>query len=56
MSTMGVIQDKARQDCEVIFGAVTDEGIADRFQVTVIATGLDEEQTVNRADSSRNPR
>ena len=46
---MEVIQGEAGKHCEVIFGAVTDESIEGRFQVTVIATGLDEEQTANRA-------
>lgn len=49
MSAMEVIQGEAGENCEVIFGAVTDESIEGQFQVTVIATGLDEEQTANRA-------
>lgn len=49
MTATEVIQDEAGEHCEVIFGAVTDEGIEGQFQVTVIATGLDEEQTDNRA-------
>lgn len=49
MSAMEVIQDEAGENCEVIFGAVTDEGIEGRFQVTVIAAGLDEKQTADRA-------
>ena len=49
MSVMEVIQAEAGENCEVIFGAVTDEGIEGQFQVTVIATGLDEEQSADRA-------
>ena len=49
MSVMEVIQAEAGENCEVIFGAVTDESIEGQFQVTVIATGLDEEQTADRA-------
>lgn len=49
LSATEVIQNEAGENCEVIFGAVTDEGIEGQFQVTVIATGLDEGTTVNHA-------
>ncbi len=45
MSVIEVIQAEAGENCEVIFGAVTDESIDGQFQVMVIATGLDEEQS-----------
>jgi cell division protein FtsZ len=43
MAATEVIQDEAGDACEVIFGAVIDEEMEGRFQVTVIATGLDEQ-------------
>jgi len=49
MSATEVIQAEAGDDCEVIFGAVIDETMEGRLQVTVIATGLDEEQDTPRA-------
>lgn len=47
MSATEVIQDEAGKDCEVIFGAVIDDHIDGHFQVTVIATGLEEKQDVD---------
>jgi len=49
MSATEVIQAEAGDDCEVIFGAVIDEEMEGRFQVTVIATGLEEKKNTNRA-------
>ncbi len=49
MSATEVIQDEAGQDCEVIFGAVTNEDVEGHYQVTVIATGLDETETPDHA-------
>jgi cell division protein FtsZ len=44
MSAIEVVQDEAGDDCDVIFGAVIDEDMDRHFRVTVIATGLDEQQ------------
>ena len=38
---MGVVQDEAGEDAEVIFGTVIDDGMGEDFRVTVIATGFD---------------
>jgi cell division protein FtsZ len=35
----GIIRQAAHDDCNVIFGAVIDEGAGDNLRVTVIATG-----------------
>ena len=40
---MGVVQDEAGDEAEVIFGTVIDDGMKDEFRVTVIATGFDGE-------------
>ena len=45
MSAIEVIQEKAGEECDVIFGAVIDEEMDDHFRVTVIATGLTDEET-----------
>ena len=37
----GIIRQAAHDDCNVIFGAVIDEGAGDSLRVTVIATGFD---------------
>ncbi len=37
----GIIRQAAHDDCNVIFGAVIDEGCGDQLRVTVIATGFD---------------
>lgn len=42
MSATQLIQDEAGEDCEVLFGAVIDDDMTGRLQVTVIATGLEE--------------
>ena len=49
MSAIEVIQSKAGEDCDVIFGAVIDEEMDSHFRVTVIATGLDDNETSDRA-------
>ncbi len=49
MSATEVIQAEAGDESEVIFGAVIDEEMEGRFQVTVIATGLEEKKNSNRA-------
>ena len=49
MSAIEVIQSKAGEDCDVIFGAVIDEEMDSHFRVTVIATGLDDTETSDRA-------
>ncbi len=36
-----IVQEEAHEDCNIIFGAVIDEAMQDRIQVTVIATGFD---------------
>jgi cell division protein FtsZ len=48
MAATEVIQAEAGDDCEVIFGAMVDEAMEGRFQVTVIATGLVEKDATNR--------
>ena len=42
MSAVEVVQSKAGNDSEVLFGAVVDEQLDEHFRVTVIATGVDE--------------
>ncbi len=49
MAATEVIQAEAGDDCEVIFGAVIDEAMEGHFQVTVIATGLNDEKGAARA-------
>jgi cell division protein FtsZ len=38
---MGVVQDEAGDEAEVIFGTVIDDNMGEDFRVTVIATGFD---------------
>jgi len=40
----GYIQEQAGEDAEIIFGQATDESLADGINVTIIATGFDEEE------------
>jgi cell division protein FtsZ len=47
----GIIRQAAHDDCNVIFGAVIDEGAGDQLRVTVIATGFDGAE----ASSSESP-
>jgi cell division protein FtsZ len=49
MAATEVIQAEAGDGCEVIFGAVINEAMEGHFQVTVIATGLDDERSAARA-------
>jgi cell division protein FtsZ len=43
-----LIKAAAHPDCNVIFGAVVDEGMKDQVRITVIATGFDHQGTVPR--------
>jgi len=52
MAATEVIQQEAGDDCEVIFGAVVDEEMEGRFQVTVIATGLADAGSDESSDES----
>lgn len=51
------IREKAHEEANIIFGAAIDESLAEKFQITVIATGFNHEQTekisVTEAQSSR---
>jgi cell division protein FtsZ len=47
MSAIEVIQSRAGEDCDVIFGAVIDEEMDSHFRVTVIATGLSEHEAAD---------
>ena len=49
MAATETVQREAGEQCEVIFGAVIDEALEGQFQVTVIATGLDDEKGAARA-------
>jgi len=40
----GYIQEQAGEDAEIIFGQATDESLADGINVTIIATGFDEDE------------
>lgn len=51
----GIIRQAAHDDCNVIFGAVIDEGIGDSLRVTVIATGF-EGAPAGSADEAAQPR
>ena len=47
MSAIEVIQSRAGDDCDVIFGAVIDEEMDSHFRVTVIATGLSDHEAAD---------
>jgi cell division protein FtsZ len=51
------IREKAHEEANIIFGAAIDESLAEKFQITVIATGFNHEQTekigITEAQSSR---
>jgi cell division protein FtsZ len=49
----GIIRQAAADDCNVIFGAVIDEGAGDHVRVTVIATGFDGAVPVERPEERR---
>jgi len=51
MSAIEVIQEKAGDDCDVIFGAILDEDMDSDFRVTVIATGLADAPTSEPASA-----
>jgi cell division protein FtsZ len=51
MSAIEVIQEKAGENCDVIFGAILDEDMDSDFRVTVIATGLADESTPDSTSS-----
>jgi len=52
MSAIEVIQEKAGDNCDVIFGAILDEDMDSDFRVTVIATGLSDDPA---SDSASRP-
>jgi len=47
MSAIEVVQEQAGEDCDVIFGAILDEDMDSHFRVTVIATGLADDQATD---------
>ncbi|RMG99743.1 MAG: cell division protein FtsZ [Deltaproteobacteria bacterium] len=52
-----IVQEEAHEECNIIFGAVIDEAMQDRIQVTVIATGFDAQADVAKsADSGQRRR
>jgi cell division protein FtsZ len=53
MAAADVIQQEAGDACEVIFGAVIDEAMEGHFQVTVIATGLEDNKPPSQKPSKR---
>ena len=56
---MGVVQDEAGEDAEVIFGTVIDDSMGEDFRVTVIATGFDgasESQPAAQEQAVEDPR
>ena len=52
----GIIRQAAHDDCNVIFGAVIDEGAGDTRRVTVIATGFDGAEAAAAAQAPPEPR
>jgi cell division protein FtsZ len=52
----GIIRQAAHDDCNVIFGAVIDEGAGDSLRVTVIATGFDGADVPQASSSTPEPR
>ncbi len=52
----GIIRQAAHDDCNVIFGAVIDEGAGDSLRVTVIATGFDGAEAPQASSSAPEPR
>jgi cell division protein FtsZ len=52
----GIIRQAAHDDCNVIFGAVIDEGAGDTLRVTVIATGFDGADAAAAAQAPPEPR
>ena len=52
----GIIRQAAHDDCNVIFGAVIDEGAGDTLRVTVIATGFDGADAPQTSSSAPEPR
>ena len=52
----GIIRQAAHDDCNVIFGAVIDEGAGDSLRVTVIATGFDGAEAPQSSSSAPEPR
>lgn len=48
MSATKIIQCEAGEECEVLFGAIIDNNMTGRLQVTVIATGLEDHSRPER--------
>ena len=47
-----IVQDAADPDAHIIFGAVINESMKDEIRITVIATGFDEANSINKEKPS----
>jgi len=50
--SMSLIQEKADEDADIIFGTTTDNSLSeDEIKVTIVATGFEKEKAANKTDS-----
>ena len=50
--SMTVIEEKADEEADIIFGTTTDNSLApDEIKVTIVATGFEKEKTVNKTEN-----
>ncbi len=49
------IREEAHEDANIIFGAAIDESMAEKFQITVIATGFTKEQELTEPRAAAQP-
>ena len=50
--SMAVVEEKADEDADIIFGTTTDNSLApDEIKVTIVATGFEREKSVNKTEN-----
>ena len=50
--SMAVVEEKADEDADIIFGTTTDNSLApDEIKVTIVATGFEKEKAVNKTEN-----
>jgi len=55
--SMSLIEEKADEDADIIFGTTTDNSLAeDEIKVTIVATGFEKEKPVNNKTTEKEPK
>jgi cell division protein FtsZ len=52
---MNIIEEKAHEDADIIFGTTTDNSLSpDEIKVTIVATGFEKDEAANKEDIKKN--